>query len=51
MYIYIRYVFMIITGMGVQVNKTNISNLPVYGMRVHVHVRVPWEPMEKLVIS
>ena len=39
------YVFMIITGPGVEVNKTNISNLPVYGMRV------PWEPMEKLVIS
>ena len=34
MYIYIRYVFMIITGPGVEVNKTNISNLPVYGMRV-----------------
>ena len=32
---------MIITGPGVEVNKTN-SNLPVYGMRV---------PMEKLVIS
>ena len=44
-YIYIRYVFMIITGPGVEVNTTNISNLPVYGMRV------PWEPMEKLVIS
>ena len=37
---------MIITGPGVEVNKTN-SNLPVYGMRV----RVPWDPMEKLVIS
>ena len=38
---------MIITGpgLGVEVNKTNISNLPVYGMRV------TWEPMEKLVIS
>ena len=37
---------MIITGPGVEVNKTNISNLPVYGMRV------PWDsPMEKLVIS
>ena len=36
---------MIIMGPGVEVNKTNISNLPIYGMRV------PGEPIEKLVIS